>query len=87
MIDRYKLVSRDEAIKRIHFPRSTEEMHKARQRLKFEELFYLQLRLLRTKADRHATLPGLYSRTYQAFSPNSTIKDCRSELTNAQKKW
>lgn len=43
------LVSREEAFVNVHFPRDTESLKKARFRLKFDELFFIQLRLLKLK--------------------------------------
>ncbi|MFM1931882.1 MAG: hypothetical protein RL226_1185, partial [Bacteroidota bacterium] len=43
------LTSRDEALKKIHFPTSPEEAEVARRRLKFEELFFIQLMLVQKK--------------------------------------
>ncbi len=51
IIDKYKLVSLDTAIRDIHFPKSDEVLQKARERLIFDELFILQLSLLSLKKD------------------------------------
>jgi ATP-dependent DNA helicase RecG len=48
----YGLVGKDLAIQEIHFPSTTEALQKARFRLKFEELFYVQLRMIRLKLTR-----------------------------------
>ena len=56
IIQRYHLMNRTEAISQIHFPRDTRSMQKARERLKFEELFYNQLSILsRASARRQHT--------------------------------
>ncbi|MFN6038725.1 MAG: ATP-dependent DNA helicase RecG, partial [Bacteroidota bacterium] len=52
------LISREEALKQVHFPTGKEELSKARYRLKFEELFYLQLKLLKQKTIRSAYTKG-----------------------------
>jgi ATP-dependent DNA helicase RecG len=49
LLKRYKLVSKSTAWRDIHFPKTHECLHHARTRLKFEELFYLQLQLLQLK--------------------------------------
>lgn len=49
LMQRFKLISFAHALRAIHFPNSPEELHQARRRLKFEELFFIQLKLLRTK--------------------------------------
>jgi ATP-dependent DNA helicase RecG len=49
LLKRYKLVSKFTAWRDIHFPKTHESLQHARTRLKFEELFYLQLQLLQLK--------------------------------------
>ncbi len=49
LTDKYKFVSKAEAIKNIHFPKDQIALDKTRARLKFEELFFLQLKLFREK--------------------------------------
>ena len=49
---RYKLMELHDALHKIHFPANPDELEKARYRLKFEELFYIQLNLLRFKTNR-----------------------------------
>lgn len=49
LLQRFKLLPFAHAIRAIHFPNSPEELHQARRRLKFEELFFIQLKLLRNK--------------------------------------
>ena len=56
IIQRYHLMNRTEAMHQIHFPQDTRSMQKARERLKFEELFYNQLSILsRASARRQKT--------------------------------
>ena len=52
IMDRYKLSGKAAALKNIHFPSDYNALQKARFRLKFEELFYVQLRLLKLKHAR-----------------------------------
>lgn len=52
------LISRDDAFRKIHYPRNVEDTQKARQRLKFEELFYVQLNILRYAGDRRRKYRG-----------------------------
>lgn len=52
IIREYKLISLDEALRSIHFPKSPDDLRKAQFRLKFEELFYIQLNILRYTRDR-----------------------------------
>ena len=52
------LVSRDDALRHVHYPKNTDEMQRARLRLKFEELFYVQLNILRYAADQRRKYRG-----------------------------
>lgn len=58
IISELKLISRDEALANIHFPSDNEILAKAEARIKFEELFFIQLRLLRFKLNRSRTVKG-----------------------------
>jgi len=58
IIKRFRLMSLKDAMFRIHFPDSNEDIEKARYRLKFEELFYIQLNLLRYKYRRTVVTRG-----------------------------
>lgn len=57
--EQYHLMSLTEALQNIHFPKDTPTMQKARERLKFEELFYIQLQILRQmkRRDQEAGFP------------------------------
>lgn len=80
------LVSRSEAMRHIHFPSDIRHMEEARRRLKFEELFYIQLRMLRTASDRKRKYRGiLFSRVGDYFN-TFYKKYLPFELTNAQKR-
>ena len=58
IVNRLRLVSRDTAFRHIHYPKSADEMSHARLRLKFEELFYVQLNILRYAADQRRKYRG-----------------------------
>jgi len=58
IISRFKLMSLSDAMFRIHLPDSNDDIEKARYRLKFEELFYIQLNLLRYKHRRTEVTHG-----------------------------
>ncbi|OON70580.1 ATP-dependent DNA helicase RecG [Hymenobacter sp. CRA2] len=58
LIQRYALMPKAEAMQQIHFPQSTDLLQAARFRLKFEELFYVQLKLLRQRTVRKVELAG-----------------------------
>ena len=55
---RLHLMSRDEALRKIHYPLDAKELDKARTRLKFEELFYVQLNILRYASDHRRKYRG-----------------------------
>ena len=80
------LVSRDAAMRGVHYPHNTLEMQKARQRLKFEELFYVQLNILRYAADNRRKYRGyIFSRVGDPL--NDFYKNhLPFELTGAQKR-
>ncbi len=59
MIEKFSFPSRFEAIKHIHFPTTAKELERATKRLKFEELFFLQLRLLQIRGRRKAMIKGI----------------------------
>jgi ATP-dependent DNA helicase RecG len=58
LVSQYKLMELHESLTRIHFPGNPDELEKARYRLKFEELFYIQLNLIRLKTNRNLKLKG-----------------------------
>ncbi|SHI30371.1 ATP-dependent DNA helicase RecG [Hymenobacter daecheongensis DSM 21074] len=85
LIQHYGLMSKAEAYQQIHFPQTPELLQAARFRLKFEELFYVQLKLLRQKDQRKVTLAGQIFRevpTLVHFYKNVLTFD----LTGAQKR-
>ena len=86
IIQRYHLMNRTEAMHQIHFPQDTRTMQKARERLKFEELFYNQLSILsRASAQRQKTDGFVMSVVGPRF--NYFYKNLLPfPLTNAQKR-
>ena len=79
------LCSAQYALKNIHFPADQYALQKATRRLKFEELFYLQLSLLKQKYIRSHGFPGLpMPKVGAAF--NSLYQSLPFELTGAQKR-
>lgn len=83
---RYKLVPRFQAFRDIHFPKDPQEELQAVRRIKFEELFYSQLRIIRTRMARHLKSKGfLFPRIgplfHEVFGNHLPF-----ELTQAQKK-
>lgn len=82
----YKLISKQEAIHHIHFPDSNTQLQKAQYRLKFEELFYVQLKLLRLHHQTVKTVPGaVFSKVGHYFNEFYN-KHLPFQLTNAQKR-
>ena len=86
LLHELKLISKSEALFNIHFPKNQELLAKAQFRLKFEELFYIQLQLITKKLIRKQRIKGfnfgqvgeLFNDFYQNHLP--------FELTNAQKR-
>ena len=58
MIQRLHLVSRDMAFRTVHYPQSAKDLERARVRLKFEELFYVQLNIVRYASDQRRKYRG-----------------------------
>jgi ATP-dependent DNA helicase RecG len=86
LISRYKLMDLHDAMQLIHFPANPEELERARHRLKFEELFYIQLNLLRYKTNRNIKIKGfVFSSVGDNFN-NFYYKNLPFSLTDAQKK-
>lgn len=59
VLSRYGLIGRDQAFRWIHFPPDSQALQSARFRLKFEELFMAQFRMLQTKARNQTAQPGI----------------------------
>lgn len=86
IINRLHLVSRDAALRMIHYPHSHQEMQKAQVRLKFEELFYVQLNILRYASDQRRKYRGyIFNRIGDIFNGFYT-HHLPFELTGAQKR-
>lgn len=85
ILEQYRLVGKKEALRQIHFPSSLEGLSQARKRLKFEEFFYLQLRLLTLKVTRTEKSLGQVLRSTQLLTDFYT-RHLPFELTNAQKR-
>jgi len=75
-----------EAIKNIHFPESIEKLNRAQLRLKFDELFYIQLNILRTAGLRKMKLKGIVFSTVGHYFNLFYSKYLPFELTGAQKR-
>ncbi|MGI9541881.1 MAG: ATP-dependent DNA helicase RecG [Cyclobacteriaceae bacterium] len=85
LLDQYKLISKKEALVYIHFPSNQALLARAQFRLKFEELFYIQLRLLKLKLTRLEKFRGFVFNDIHLI--NQFYKDHMPfELTGAQKR-
>ena len=86
IIGKQKLIGKREALLNAHFPKNQEALAKAQYRLKFEELFFIQMQLLRKKLIRNQKIKGFnfievgenFNNFYSNYLP--------FELTNAQKR-
>jgi ATP-dependent DNA helicase RecG len=86
LLKELSLISKSEALFYVHFPKDQEILGQARRRLKFEELFYIQLQLLiknlirkhKIKGHKFGTVGNFFNHFYQNHLP--------FELTNAQKR-
>ena len=58
ILSRHHLMSRNEALRQIHFPTNAKSLEQARLRLKFEELFFVQLNIVRYAADQRRKYKG-----------------------------
>ena len=85
MMEKLKLVSRISAIKQIHFPQNWNQLKAAKKRLKFEEFFFMQLRLWKRYSNRKAVVSYSFHEIGEYF--NSFYHDYLPfELTGAQKR-
>lgn len=86
ILKRMNLVSRSEAMLNIHFPQSPEKLAAAELRLKFEELFYIQLRLIRKNLLRKQKIKGYAFEKVGDYFNDFYTNHLPFDLTNAQKK-
>lgn len=86
LIIRLKLISLEEALRNMHFPENPDKLKKATYRLKFEELFYIQLHILLQKNKRQFFVRGfVFSRVGENLN-NFYRNRLDFELTEAQKR-
>ncbi len=86
LVARLQLMTRDEAVRAMHYPRSTELLSKASFRLKFEELFYIQLGILRYSHERRQRFAGLPMPRIGGRFNDFYSNHLEFELTGAQKR-
>ena len=86
MLAELKLISRKEAIINAHFPNNTEALTQAQRRLKFEELFYIQLQLIQKNRLQKQKIKGyVFSQVGEAFN-NYFKAHLPFQLTRAQQR-
>mgnify|MGYP000713430612 FL=1 len=86
IIDDFQLISKKEALLNIHFPKDQKKLAKAEFRLKFEELFYIQLQLARKKLINKTKIKGVVFKNVGAVFNQFYSDNLPFELTNAQKR-
>ena len=80
------LMGRDEALRAIHFPQGAKQLERARMRLKFEELFFVQLNILRYASDQRRKYRGYVFNRIGLLFNDFYQKNLPFELTGAQKR-
>ncbi|MCG2431281.1 ATP-dependent DNA helicase RecG [Aequorivita xiaoshiensis] len=86
LLEQLKLVSKKDALLNVHFPKSQAHLARAQYRLKFEELFYIQLQLVRKNLVHKSKIKGY---TFDKIGENFNTffnEHLPFELTNAQKR-
>lgn len=81
-----RLMGLKDALRNIHFPETPAFLREAQHRLKFEELFYIQLNILRYTAERKSKLKGFVFNKVGEYLNTFYAKNLPFELTNAQKR-
>ncbi|WP_298777963.1 ATP-dependent DNA helicase RecG [uncultured Polaribacter sp.] len=86
IIDDYKLMPKRDALLNVHFPKSQENLTKAEYRLKFEELFFIQLQLIRKKLINKTKIKGFVFENVGENFTDFYQNHLPFQLTNAQKR-
>jgi ATP-dependent DNA helicase RecG len=86
IVQQHHLMSYDEAVRNIHYPTSPEVLRHAQLRLKFEELFYVQLNILRYVKDRQLRYKGIVFNTIGEHFNGFFYNHLPFQLTEAQKR-
>lgn len=82
---KYNLKGLEETLFELHFPTDTQSLAKAQYRIKFEELFYIQLNLMQLKLNRKQNTPGfIFDRKKDKILKDCFFKNIKFKLTNAQ---
>lgn len=86
LLRRYNLMSLDEALHKVHHPQTSKELPEATRRLKFEELFFLQLDILRYTQNRKMNYAGFVFKRVGSHFMQFYNERLPFELTSAQKR-
>lgn len=86
IISHLNLISRDEAFRKIHYPKTVNDTQRARMRLKFEELFYVQLNIMRYASEHRRKYRGYEFRRIGEQFNWFYHNNLPFALTNAQKR-
>ena len=86
IIDQFHLIDKNQALFQLHFPETQELLSKAEFRMKFEELFYVQLQLISNKILRKLKVKGFVFESVGDNFNNFYDNHLPFELTNAQKR-
>ncbi len=87
LLSEFSLLSKREALKQIHFPDSNDKLNRAIFRIKFEELFFIQLRLIRQKLVNQHKFKGFVFEKIGPLFNEFYEKVLPFELTGAQKEF
>ena len=86
ILNQYKLIDKDKAIRQIHFPDNPHNLTRAQMRLKFEEFFYMQMQLVLKNSQRKQKIKGHIFETVGANFNTFFNEYLPFELTSAQKR-
>jgi ATP-dependent DNA helicase RecG len=86
LIEKYRLVDKNTALKNIHFPQDQEALTAAQNRLKYEELFFIQLQLLMKNLQRKQKIKGFVFEKVGDYVNTFFNTNLPFELTDAQKR-
>ena len=86
IVRKHHFISRDEAVRCIHYPHNQYELRHARERLKFEELFYVQLNIVRYVSNNRKKYKGYLLPKVGKYFHDFYRNNLPFELTGAQKR-
>ncbi|TAE73177.1 MAG: ATP-dependent DNA helicase RecG [Bacteroidetes bacterium] len=85
ILTKYRFISRQLAFKNLHYPAHANALHQAKRRLKFEELFYIQLKMLKQNKNQKQIISGAVFNSLKLLT-EFYEKHLPFQLTNAQKR-